>query len=126
MTTEQAIWHPNWYEMDQSIAVGQFDEFDFFVNPPTTIENDGLPVFYNDDWHERCRHLYDRQKKRILSIWHPVLGQIQSIDTKGLDYTFTMVNGQVLKVEAEESPGLVYSHPEPICDWRIYVQMESA
>lgn len=126
MPAERAIWYPFWYGLDQPIAVGAVADFDFFVKPPEAIVNEGLPVFYHGDWHERCRHLYDRRRKRILSIWHPVLDSIRKIETSGLDYTFAMADGRALKVEAEETPGLVYAHPEPITDWRIFVEMETA
>lgn len=126
MAIERAIWFPFWYESDQSIAVGEVGDFDFFRDPPVGIESEGLPVFYHGNWHEECLHLYNRKRTRIVRIWHPVLGAIRSIDANDLDYTFTMIDGRVLKVEAEESPGLVYSHPTPISDWRIFVEIESA
>lgn len=126
MTIERAIWFPFWYELDQSIAVGQSADFDFFRSPPDYVAHDGLAVFYHGDWQEKCRSLYDRKRRRIVNIEHPVLGSIRRIVTDGLDYTFTMADGRILKVEAEETPGLVYEWPESIGDWRIFVDMEAA
>jgi hypothetical protein len=126
MLVETAIWYPFWYELDQSIAVGEVAELDFFKEPPANVVSDGLRVFYHGDWSERCRQLFDRQTKRVLRIRHPQLGMIQAIDAKGLDYKFTMLDGRVLMVEAEETPGVVYEHRAPMDDWRIFVEMESA
>lgn len=124
MSVENAIWFPFWYELDQPITVGQISEFDFFKDPPPYILHEGLPVFYHGDWQEKCRHLYKREKKRILSIRHPQLGSIHAIDTKGLDYTFKLTDGRVLKVEAEETPGLIYDFPQKVDDWRVSVELE--
>jgi hypothetical protein len=126
MTTERAIWYPFWYELDQSIAVGQVANFDFFKMPPEYVVSDGLPVFYHGDWQEKCRPLYYTHRRRILKIHHPELGPINRIDTQGLDYTFTLEGGQVILVEAEEDPGLVYGRPERVQDWRVFVEMEVA
>jgi hypothetical protein len=125
MAVEKAIWFPFWYELDQSIAVGQEGDFDFFKTVPDYIKNDGLLVFYHGDWQEKCRPLFDRRRIKILQIQHPVIGPIQAIDTSGLDYTFTTLEGRLQKVEAEETPGLVYERNETIADWRVYVEIES-
>jgi hypothetical protein len=50
MPSERAIWHPFWYELDQSIAVGETADFDFFKTPPEYVQSDGLPVFYHGDF----------------------------------------------------------------------------
>src|SRR5213075_2273657 len=42
MRHERAIWHPFWYELDQSIAVGETAEFDFFKTPPDYVANEGV------------------------------------------------------------------------------------
>ena len=124
MSTERAIWFPFWYELDQNIEVGQVNDFDFFEKPPNHLPHDDLPVFHHGGTG-RYRHVTAR--KRILSIHHPQLGDIRKIDTSGLEYTITMLDGRVLKVEAEETPGLIYELlPTKIDDWRIYVEMEPA
>jgi hypothetical protein len=125
MTVERAIWFPYWYELDQSVAVGQEGDFDFFKVAPDYIEHEGLPAFYHG-LGERYKTLFDRRRVKILRIKHPILGSIQAIDTRGFDYTFTMSDGRLQKVEAEETPGLVYGRDEPIADWRIYVDIERA
>jgi hypothetical protein len=120
------IWFPFWYEMDQPISVGQVADFDFFKAPPEYVAHDGKRVFYHGDWQEKCRHLFESRRVRILEIHHPELGAIQSIDTKGLDYTFSMTDGRIQKVNAEETPGVVYERQQPITDWRIYVRTAPA
>ncbi len=118
---ERAIWYPYWYELDQSIAVGQTDEFEFYKTPPDYVQADGLRVFYHGNWRET--HLYTTERKQIKSISHPILGQIERIDAEGLDYSFAMSDGRVLLIEAEETPGLVYDLSAPIKDWRIFVEL---
>jgi hypothetical protein len=124
MAIETAIWFPFWYECDQSIRVGQIGDFDFFKDVPEYIAHNGLHVFYHGDWSEKSLHLFDRRRVKILNMRHPELGSIYSINTTGLDYTFTMSDGRSQKVEAEETPGLVYERNRPIADWRIYVEIE--
>jgi hypothetical protein len=125
MPSETAIWFPFWYELDQSISVGEVRAFDFFKTPPERIANEGLPVFYHGNWDEKCRRLYDTRTVRILGIRHSQLGAIRSIDTNDLDYQFVMEDGGVLQVNAEETPGVVYAVAEPVVDWRVFVELES-
>ena len=126
MPIETAIWFPHWSMQDQPIAVGQTEPFDFYLQPPPHIISQGLRVFYFLVSDKADATLFERRSLRIISIHHPVLGAIQQIDTGNLDYHLTMPDGRILAVEAEETPGLVYTHPEPIADWRIYVKLEPA
>jgi hypothetical protein len=125
MSVETAIWSPFWYELDQPLLLGEVASFDFFNTPPEYVRNDGLRVFYHGDWHERRMHLYTTELKRILDIRQPTLGSIQAIQTNGLDYRFTMLDGRTFCVNAEEAPGKVEGHVESIDDWRIFVELES-
>lgn len=125
-----AIWHAYWYERDRPIWVGQIDDFAFYVTPPPFVKSDGPPVFWHYDDHLESY----KQRLRILNIHHPELGQIQAIDTNGLDYTVTMKDGRMAKLEAEEQPGTVYllknndprdyDTPWMLNDWRFYVEVE--
>jgi hypothetical protein len=133
----RAIWYPYWYERDLPIHAGQIGEFEFFDAPPDYVKDDGLPVFWHDGHGPDRTH---KEHLRILSIYHPELGYIESIDTVGLEYTVTMIDGRVLKLEAEEAPGTVYflksgeacEDGEPIDtpwmlqDWRFYVEAEKS
>ena len=132
-----AIWHPFWYEADQPISVGQVSDFQFFKTPPQYVQDCGHSVFYHGDWKKETisKQAY-KQRLRILSINHPELGRIQSIDTKGLNYTVTMSDGPIVKIEAEEQPGTVffirtegetrwhYDDSWKLVDWRFYVEAE--
>jgi hypothetical protein len=62
----------------------------------------------------------------MLEIRHPEFGAIRSIDTKGLEYTSTMTDGRIQKVDAEERPGLVHERKQPVADWRISVETAPA
>lgn len=72
-----------------------------------------------------------------MSIRHPELGQIHSIDTSGLDYILKLVDGRVAMLNAEERPGMFWfvtcdaKGSDPLCeatleltDWRFYVETE--
>ncbi len=124
MPIEKAIWYPSWYELDPTLEVGSVDEFHFFRVVPDHLANEDDPIFYGDLWGDK--HLYYSARKRILKIHHPQIGDIQKIYTRGLDYTITLTDGTILKVEAEETPGVVYDLPEPVRDWRVFVEMEPA
>ena len=120
---EIAIWYPYWYELDQSIEIGITAEFTFFINPPDYIDDQDLMVFFHGGGKDRDQ--YYSAFKRILTIRHRELGEIKKIDASGFDYTITLLDDTVYKVEAEETPGLVYDYPNKITDWRIYVEMEA-
>lgn len=119
--TKGAIWIPYWYELDQSIEVGQIDDFDFFVNTPEELKCGDRIVFYCGLWHEG--QSFTRRAK-VLSIQNKHFGAVQKIDAVGLDYTLGFPDGGEQKIEAEESPGLAYDWPEPISDWRFFVELK--
>ena len=69
----------------------------------------------------------------ITSIRHSELGQVQKVDTRGLDYTITLTDGTKLLVNAEEEPGRLYERGEGgwvvsrrvVSNWRFVVEFES-
>ena len=124
MPPEKAVWYPVWYELDQSLEVGRVDSFGFFRKAPDHISAGGRPVFYFGDWNDKQQYYF--AKKRVLSIHHHQLGSIHKIDARGLDYTLTLSDGRVLKVEAEETPGLVYGRHDRIEDWHVHVEPDPA
>jgi hypothetical protein len=130
----RAIWHPFWYERDLPINMGQVGDFEFFQSPPPYVKSDGFPVFWHDGWNtEPDKGVYTKHL-RILSIRHPELGQVESIETEGLEYTIAMNDGRIAKLEAEEEPGTVYFvKPDgsidaetswKLNDWRFYVEAD--
>ncbi|MCA9070952.1 MAG: hypothetical protein KDA84_18625 [Planctomycetaceae bacterium] len=118
---ENAIWFPCWYELDQSIEVDHVNDFDFFVNTPDELKDGDRLVFYCGSWREGASFT---RRAKVLSIQNKHFGAVRKIDTVGLDYTIVFPDGREQKIEAEESPGLVYDWPEPISDWRFYVGLE--
>lgn len=103
-----------WYELDLSIKVGLTDEFYFFKDREPLEFYNG-PFYKDEAMSISCR---------IEKIIHPELGEISEIDTKGLDYTITLANGESLKVEAEEKPGDVYDFRIKPENWLFDVQIK--
>ncbi|MCQ4088435.1 hypothetical protein [Saccharibacillus sp. JS10] len=103
-------WSPCWYELDQSIVVGDTDYFYLqreqpaFANGPASTE--------------------DREvEAKILSISHQILGPIKGIVTEALEYSFFLEKGKVIRVNAEEEPGKVSSQQVNIQDWSVDVEI---
>ncbi|MFT5528164.1 MAG: hypothetical protein ACI9HK_006152 [Pirellulaceae bacterium] len=123
MVRNTAIWFPYWYELDQSIEVGVEGEFHFFKTPPPSLAEPDHDVFYNGLWESHAsvvRHI------TIRSIRNICFGDVQKINAVGLDYRLTFPDGRTLKIDAEESPGAACDWPEPITDWRFYVDLDLA
>ena len=102
---ERVAWVPGWYELDQALEVGLDAEFAFLRVVPEHLRGLQRFVLYNDLLHTKdvvfaCG--------KILAIWHAELGNIRKVDTSGLDYTVTLVDGSDLVVNAEENPGKIY------------------
>lgn len=120
--TPKALWTPGWYELDQSLIVGQRQRFWFFAKPPV---DDNQPVvdyvFFNQmavSANSQIRYA------KVLDIEHPELGPLQRVDTEGLDYIFYPVDGTEFVVNAEENPGLIYGEEELVIDdWSVIVTL---
>ena len=117
-----ALWTPGWYELDQSLAVGDTGQFWFFQNPPQDLP--GIErvdfVFFNQlSSAANCQV----RTARILSMDHNALGKVNRVDTGGLDYIFTLDQGEEIVVNAEEDPGAVYNRDERVDDWSLRVQL---
>ena len=123
-----ALYKFRFYELDQSLQVGDEREFDFFVDPhfsadlsapiypgtvlvfANTLIGAGTPTVSH-----RCR---------IISIRHPSLGSIRCISTRGLTYTLTLEDNSTLLVNAEEQPGTIEGSDRQIDDWAFVVELE--
>lgn len=122
--TINALWIPAWYELDPSLVVGATDKFVFHP----AVENEALTFF-------SAVHTADAMAATgtIKAIFHAVLGEIESVDTQGLDYTFVLKDGRRLLVNAEDEPGLIYEWLDDswqrsdmrIRDWQLAVQFSS-
>ncbi len=115
-----ALWLPAWYELDQAITVGSRDQFWFFKNPPEDCPDadENEFVFFNqllsDD---NC----EVRMATILRIEHPALGQLQRIETDGLDYIFVRADESEIQVNAEEEPGVTNEPGISFSDWAVRV-----
>lgn len=122
--TMKALWIPAWYELDPSIVVGVTEEFVFHKPTP-----EGALRFYSGEKGE----LAVKATGAIASIHHQILGDIESVDAQGLDYTIVLKDGRRLLVNAEEDPGLIYEWVDEswqpsemsIQDWQLDVKFTS-
>ena len=118
----RALWVPGWYELDQSIAVGQRDRFWFFVEPPLEVQDASTVdfVFFNQlIAADNCQIRIGT----ILQIEHPALGTLQRVLAEGLDYSFVRADGDEILVNAEEEPGACLDPRWSISDWSVRVNL---
>lgn len=106
------IWKPFWYELDQSVVVGDIDYF--YLTKDKLYFANGMA---SDNDYEI--------KAEILEIRHKVLGEIKGIITVGLDYVVHLQDGKTIEVNAEETPGNLYDCEFEIDDWNfdVYVRI---
>ena len=118
--TINALWIPAWYELDPSIVVGVAEEFVFHK----TAANEALKFYSGKEGGDAVK-----ATGTISAIHHSVLGDIESVDAQGLDYTLVLRDGRRLLVNAEENPGLIYEWVDDswqpsdmvITDWQLTV-----
>lgn len=104
-------WIPQWYELDQSIVVGDVDLF--------YLSKNNL-YFAND-----CAEDNDCEvKAKILNISHLELGDIKGIITIGLDYSIYLNDGNVIIVNAEEFPGHIENSKYIVREWNFDVEID--
>lgn len=119
-----ALWTPGWYELDQTLVLGERQKFWFFQDPPDECRKvaDNLDlVFYNQlDSSKNCNVRY----AKIVEMSHPELGELLRVDTDGLDYIFFPANGEEIVVNAEEEPGSTYGEGVEVADWSVLVKLE--
>lgn len=105
-------WEPGWYELDQTIVVGDTDWF--YLTKDNLYFSNGLLSSGSHDCEVRAE---------ILKITHPELGDIKGIITIGLDYSIYLSDGKVILVEAEEAPGKIYDSRYVVSEWSFDVQI---
>ncbi len=129
----RAIWRPAWHRLDQSLKTGQAGRFWFFVSPrpaegPVNLVGAVDPLaeagpalqFFNRT--VSARHAPEVRSGTVISIVHPQLGPLTSVDTSGLDYRFVTAAGTELSVNAEEETGTVCDAPDlMVSDWSVEV-----
>jgi hypothetical protein len=123
-----AEWIPGWYELGPMLEVRMTADFAFWRTPSVHILGPQPLVLYNSLWHpEQALVAWGT----VTAIRHADLGDIQSVNTRGLDYTITLADGRQLVVNAEEEPGRVcgWVHGESplphIVDWRFVVEFSA-
>ncbi len=128
MNNEKVLWIPGWYELDQGLEVGLLDTFAFWRTTPERFNAPNSLVFFNTLGRE---HDIVKAFCRIKTIYHAELGDVQKIDTCGLDYTITLTSGTQFKVNAEEKPGQLveksgetWINSSRITEWQFVVEME--
>ncbi|PIW61716.1 hypothetical protein [Shewanella sp. CG12_big_fil_rev_8_21_14_0_65_47_15] len=122
--TMNALWIPAWYELDPSLVVGVTEEF-IFHKPAA---NEALKFYSGAKGAQAVK-----ATGTISAIHHNVLGDIESVDAQGLDYTLVLKDGRRLLVNAEEDPGLIYEWVDEswqpsdmvVVDWQLEVKLTS-
>ena len=104
-------WTPYWYELDDSIIVGDIDWFCVSNNERFANNTYGL----ND---------VSFFQLEIIDITHSTLGKIRGIVTIGLDYTIYLNDGNVIQVNAEEQPGTIYDSNYEVHNWTFDVSVK--
>ncbi len=123
--TWNALWVPGWYELDQALAVGEERRFWFYQQPPSDlpkVESCDFVFFNQLNAAANCQV----RTARVTGIRHPILGELERVDTDGLDYHFQPVGGEAIRVNAEEDPGSVFDAPgdmPSIDDWSVAVEL---
>jgi len=106
-------WNAAWYELDQSIVVGDIDLF--YLSKDKCYFCNGF------------RGNYDCEiKAEILSIRHPELGDVKGIIAIGFCYSIYLNDGNEIIVEAEEYPGYIEGCKYPVKEvkeWDFDVQI---
>jgi hypothetical protein len=120
---QTALWTPGWYELDQTLVLGERQKYWFFQRPPEQCLESSASidlVFFNQlDSAQNCNVRY----AKIIEMNHPQLGELLRIDTDGLDYIFFPVNGEEIVVNAEEEPGVSYDGNVAVEDWSVLVTL---
>jgi len=70
------------------------------------------------------------RRARIVRIHHATLGDVRRVETKGLVYAITLIDGTSIQVEAEETPGEIEykpaSHVANVDNWDLDVEVSVA
>ncbi len=121
---QTALWTPGWYELDQTLVLGERQKYWFFQEPPAECLAKPAEVdlvFFNQlDSAQNCNVRY----AKIVEMTHPLLGSLLRVDTDGLDYIFYPADGEEIVVNAEEEPGVVYDGDLVVSDWAIIVTLD--
>jgi hypothetical protein len=105
-------WIAHWYELDYPLEINKED--DYFIIPQ---ENRFATALDNDK-------LITKLRGSIVSIFHPQIGFIKKIDTKGLVYKIYDLENAEYQVEAEQGPGeILWPENIKINEWIFDVEL---
>ncbi|RDU37183.1 hypothetical protein DRW41_10915 [Neobacillus piezotolerans] len=104
-------WQPNWYELDQTVIIGDIDYF-YLNKEEKTFAND---LISSADKEVRGE---------IIQITHRELGELLGVLTIGLSYKFFLKDGTFIHVDAEENIGEIeYPKDIKVNDWILKVEL---
>jgi hypothetical protein len=104
-------WKPKWYELDQTVIVGDVD------------------YFYLDKYEESFANDFGTDKDievrgKIVKITHPELGELLGILAIGLSYKIFLKDGKHIQVDAEEDIGRIeYPNDCIVNEWLFTVDL---
>jgi hypothetical protein len=106
-------WRPYWYELDQTVIVGDIDYF-YLDKDEKKFAND-----YSTSSVDK------EVRGEIIKITHPELGELLGILTFGLSYKFFFTDGKFIRVDAEEKVGHIeYPNDDiKVNDWVFEVEL---
>lgn len=105
-------WEPMWYELDQTIIVGDIDYF--------YLDKDEN-AFANDFVSSEDKEVHGE----ILEITHPELGELLGILAMGLSYKIYFKDGKYIQVDAEEDIGKIeYPKDLKVKAWLFTVKLK--
>ncbi len=105
-------WKPNWYELDQTVIVGD------------------IGYFYLDKAEKEFANEMDSFEDKevrgeIIRITHREIGELKGILTIGLSYQFILNDGKYIQVDAEEQIGKIeYPDSYKVIDWVFNVELD--
>ncbi|MBM2618412.1 hypothetical protein JIG36_22895 [Actinoplanes sp. LDG1-06] len=114
--TVRARWSPGWYNLDQSLKVGDRGTFAFLRDLPPP----GYDVMLANSVGTPTHH-WNYWLATVESVHHSHFGALTEVDTRPFgQYTFTLTDGRWVTIEAEEGPGHVNAaspgFPRADCD----------
>jgi len=114
-----AIWIPAWYELDQSIVLNDRDVFSFRMKRNQGDASE--PLLFANAFGDQLLFEAEATVRRIK---HSLFGELRAILAEGLDYSLITSEGSCIRIEAEESPGYVYSRNETLKDTNFYIDLD--
>lgn len=122
-----ALYHLRFFELDQSIAVGERKNFSFFTDPYFSevtsldfVPEGMLLVFYNSLGYDKKKLVLDCTVRRI---HHLEIGEVREINTNGFDYCIETLT-DTIRVDAEEQAGEVWEGGSQPSGWLFTVEVE--